>query len=158
MPGIDLTTGRRLGRLRLVPDPVTEHPPVSALGFDPVLGHPTLEEFQELIKKKKGTVKGMIMDQAFSAGVGNVSCFSSSNLEPYSLRVLSRFRSENTGLPPNDVASRYITSYSRRANHSGWQMRSCIKLVYILLVLSRPYHQKISRISIINFAISVKPL
>ncbi|WVR03668.1 formamidopyrimidine-DNA glycosylase [Kwoniella sp. DSM 27419] len=63
--------GRRLGRLRLVPDPVREHPPVSALGFDPVLGHPTLEEFQDLIAKKKGTTKGMIMDQAFSAGVGN---------------------------------------------------------------------------------------
>ncbi|WVW82031.1 formamidopyrimidine-DNA glycosylase [Kwoniella bestiolae CBS 10118] len=63
--------GRRLGRLRLLPDPVTSHPPVSALGFDPVLSHPTFEEFQDLIAKKKGTVKGMIMDQAFSAGVGN---------------------------------------------------------------------------------------
>ncbi|KAK6905408.1 formamidopyrimidine-DNA glycosylase [Kwoniella mangroviensis CBS 8507] len=63
--------GRRLGRLRLLPDPVTSHPPVSALGFDPVLNHPTLDEFQNLIAKKKGTVKGMIMDQSFSAGVGN---------------------------------------------------------------------------------------
>ncbi|WWC58329.1 formamidopyrimidine-DNA glycosylase [Kwoniella dejecticola CBS 10117] len=63
--------GRRLGRLRLLPSPVTEHPPVSALGFDPVLNHPTFEEFEGLIAKKKGTVKGMIMDQAFSAGVGN---------------------------------------------------------------------------------------
>ncbi|WRT63912.1 formamidopyrimidine-DNA glycosylase [Kwoniella shivajii] len=63
--------GRRLGRLRLLPSPVTSHPPVSALGFDPVLSHPSFEEFQELIAKKKGTVKGMIMDQAFSAGVGN---------------------------------------------------------------------------------------
>ncbi|WWC86026.1 uncharacterized protein L201_000897 [Kwoniella dendrophila CBS 6074] len=63
--------GRRLGRLRLLPSPVTDHPPVSLLGFDPVLCHPTLEEFQDLIAKKKGTTKGMIMDQAFSAGVGN---------------------------------------------------------------------------------------
>ncbi|WVQ78646.1 formamidopyrimidine-DNA glycosylase [Cryptococcus sp. DSM 104549] len=63
--------GRRLGRLKLVPNPVTSHPPVSALGFDPVLNHPTLDEFKDLISKKKGTVKGMIMDQAFSAGVGN---------------------------------------------------------------------------------------
>jgi len=52
---------------------VEESPPVSLLGFDPILSHPTLEEFQELLKKKKGTTKGMIMDQAFSAGVGNVS-------------------------------------------------------------------------------------
>jgi hypothetical protein len=37
---------RRLGRLRLVPHPV--------------------------LSQKKGTVKGVIMDQAFSAGVGNV--------------------------------------------------------------------------------------
>ncbi|WWD16349.1 formamidopyrimidine-DNA glycosylase [Kwoniella shandongensis] len=63
--------GRRLGRIRLLPDPVTSHPPISLLGFDPVLNHPTLDEFKDLIAKKKGTVKGMIMDQAFSAGVGN---------------------------------------------------------------------------------------
>ncbi|KLT42586.1 hypothetical protein CC85DRAFT_285319 [Cutaneotrichosporon oleaginosum] len=62
---------RRLGRLRLVPDPVLSHPPLRELGFDPVLNHPTLEEFQVLIGTKKGTVKGLIMDQAFSAGVGN---------------------------------------------------------------------------------------
>lgn len=69
---IDLTiAARRLARLRLLPSPPLEHPPLSLLGFDPVLGHPTLEEFCQLIQKKKGTVKGMIMDQAFSAGVGN---------------------------------------------------------------------------------------
>lgn len=65
--------GRRLGRLRLVPSPVADHPPVKALGFDPVLNHPSLEQFKELLKRKKGTIKGVIMDQAFSAGVGNVS-------------------------------------------------------------------------------------
>ncbi|KIR76748.1 formamidopyrimidine-DNA glycosylase [Cryptococcus gattii E566] len=63
--------GRRLGRLRLVSDPVSSYPPVSELGFDPVLSHPTLEEFTKLLVNKKGTVKGVIMDQAFSAGVGN---------------------------------------------------------------------------------------
>lgn len=62
---------RRLGRLRLVPHPVLSHPPLSELGFDPVLNHPTLEEFKTLITAKKGTVKGVIMDQSFSAGVGN---------------------------------------------------------------------------------------
>lgn len=64
---------RRLARLRLVPSPVSDHPPVSALGFDPVLNMPNLEDFLSLLKKKKGTIKGVIMDQAFSAGVGNVS-------------------------------------------------------------------------------------
>lgn len=72
-PSRALNSGRRLGRLRLVPHPVPDHPPVNKLGFDPVLSHPTLEQFEELIRKKKGTTKGMIMDQAFSAGVGNVS-------------------------------------------------------------------------------------
>ena len=66
-------TARRLARLRLVASPVAAHPPVSALGFDPVLTHPSFDEFRDLIAKKKGTVKGMIMDQGFSAGVGNVS-------------------------------------------------------------------------------------
>lgn len=62
---------RRLGRLRLVPNPVTAHPPISELGFDPVLDHPSLDEFKQLLLKKKGAVKGVIMDQSFSAGVGN---------------------------------------------------------------------------------------
>ncbi|CAD6579636.1 MAG: hypothetical protein TREMPRED_002533 [Tremellales sp. Tagirdzhanova-0007] len=62
---------RRLARVRLLPNPVIDHAPVSLLGFDPVLNHPSPEEFKDLIAKKKGTVKGMIMDQAFSAGVGN---------------------------------------------------------------------------------------
>ena len=64
---------RRLARLKLVSQPVTDQPPVSALGFDPVLNMPDLETFLELLKRKKGTIKGVIMDQAFSAGVGNVS-------------------------------------------------------------------------------------
>jgi formamidopyrimidine-DNA glycosylase len=64
---------RRLARLRLVPPPVAAHPPVSQLGFDPMLSMPTLDEFVKLLARKKGTIKGVIMDQAFSAGVGNVS-------------------------------------------------------------------------------------
>lgn len=62
---------RRLARLRLIPDPVLSHPPLSLLGFDPVLNHPSLDEFKGLLENKRGTVKGLIMDQAFSAGVGN---------------------------------------------------------------------------------------
>ncbi|ORX35329.1 Formamidopyrimidine-DNA glycosylase H2TH domain-domain-containing protein [Kockovaella imperatae] len=62
---------RRFGRLRLVPSPVEDHPPISALGFDPILSYPSLEEFKTLLLKKKATVKGVIMDQSFSAGVGN---------------------------------------------------------------------------------------
>lgn len=63
---------RRLGRIRLVPQPVKDHPPVSALGFDPVLSHPTLEDFSSLLtKRSRSTTKGLILDQSFAAGVGN---------------------------------------------------------------------------------------
>lgn len=48
-----------------------ERLPLSALGFDPVLSHPPIDEFRLLLGKKKGVIKGVIMDQAFSAGVGN---------------------------------------------------------------------------------------
>lgn len=67
-----LISGRRLAKIRLLPDPVLEHKPLSDLGFDPLLSYPDIEDFKALIAKKKGTVKGMIMDQSFSAGVGNV--------------------------------------------------------------------------------------
>lgn len=70
--GADSMEGRRLGRIRLLPTPVLDHKPLSALGFDPILSYPNIAEFKKLVEKKRGTVKGMIMDQAFSAGVGNV--------------------------------------------------------------------------------------
>ncbi|KAH8083725.1 Formamidopyrimidine-DNA glycosylase N-terminal domain-containing protein [Filobasidium floriforme] len=63
---------RRLARLRLLPQPPLSHPPLSVLGFDPYLSHPTLPEFLALLDKRpRATIKGVIMDQSFSAGVGN---------------------------------------------------------------------------------------
>ncbi|KAJ9103600.1 hypothetical protein QFC20_004756 [Naganishia adeliensis] len=63
---------RRLGKLRLVPQPALDHPPISDLGFDPYLSPPTLEEFTTLLRARpRSTIKGLIMDQSFSAGVGN---------------------------------------------------------------------------------------
>ena len=63
---------RRLGKLRLVPQPVEDHPPISELGFDPYLALPTIEEFTRLVRARpRSTIKGLIMDQSFSAGVGN---------------------------------------------------------------------------------------
>eukprot|EP00891_Asterochloris_glomerata_P007791 jgi/Astpho2/7791/fgenesh1_pm.00117_%23_8_t len=61
---------RRFGRVRLQLDPAN-HPPVSKLGFDPLLGMPTLEEFRGLMAKQRRMLKVVIMDQAFLAGVGN---------------------------------------------------------------------------------------
>lgn len=63
---------RRLARLRLVagPDPLLE-PPINKLGFDPVLNLPSLSSFSELVHRRQVPIKALLLDQAFSAGVGN---------------------------------------------------------------------------------------
>ncbi|GAA5805017.1 hypothetical protein HPULCUR_010530 [Helicostylum pulchrum] len=63
---------RRLARLRLVasPDPLLE-PPISKLGFDPVLNLPSLSTFSQLVLRRQVPIKALLLDQAFSAGVGN---------------------------------------------------------------------------------------
>ena len=61
---------RRLGRIRLCDSPMTE-PPISALGFDPILCMPPLEEFAASVKKRSCPIKALLLDQSFSAGVGN---------------------------------------------------------------------------------------
>ncbi|ORX51658.1 N-terminal domain of MutM-like DNA repair protein [Hesseltinella vesiculosa] len=62
---------RRLGRLRLVEgDPMTQEP-ISKLGFDPLVNLPKDDEFYTLIHKRSVPIKALLLDQAFSAGVGN---------------------------------------------------------------------------------------
>lgn len=62
---------RRFGRIRYVTDP-RAHPPLSELGWDPLLSWPPLAEFQDALKKaRKRTLKALLLDQGFSAGVGN---------------------------------------------------------------------------------------
>ena len=65
-----MTDGRRLGRLRLRDDPVRE-PPVSRLGFDPLLAMPLPGRFSEMLRARSGNVKSLLLDQSFAAGVGN---------------------------------------------------------------------------------------
>ncbi|MFK7961982.1 MAG: Fpg/Nei family DNA glycosylase [Phycisphaerales bacterium] len=67
-----MTNPRRLGRIRLKDDPEHE-PPISKLGFDPLLGMPNAAAFRDLIRKRRGgsSAKGLLMDQSFAAGVGN---------------------------------------------------------------------------------------
>lgn len=69
-PEIVFVDARRLGRIRLCVDPLTE-PPIVNLGFDPVLNMPPLDDFLVDIKKRKCTIKSLLLDQSFSAGVGN---------------------------------------------------------------------------------------
>ena len=44
---------------------------MSRLGFDPHLEAPTLGRFRELIARRSGTLKGLLLNQGFAAGVGN---------------------------------------------------------------------------------------
>lgn len=61
----------RWGKLRLVPgDPLTSDP-INKLGFDPVLGLPDLEAFKLKVQRRSVPVKALLLDQSFSAGVGN---------------------------------------------------------------------------------------
>lgn len=61
---------RRLARIRLAREPLNE-PPISELGFDPILSMPDFEDFAALVRKRKCPVKALLLDQSFSAGVGN---------------------------------------------------------------------------------------
>ena len=67
---IALTNARRLGRVRLRDDPRGE-PPIRDLGFDPLLAPPRLPAFVELLSRRSGPLKGVLLDQKFAAGVGN---------------------------------------------------------------------------------------
>jgi formamidopyrimidine-DNA glycosylase len=65
-----MTNKRRLGRIRLRDDPEGE-PPISRLGFDPLLDLPPPREFAQRLGTRRVSVKGLLLDQSFAAGVGN---------------------------------------------------------------------------------------
>jgi len=67
---IALRDPRRLGRIRLRQDPMNE-PPISLLGFDPVHNLPALSFFKREFARRKAPIKAVLLDQSFSAGVGN---------------------------------------------------------------------------------------
>ena len=51
----------------LVQEDPASHPPVSLLGFDPVLSMPSLEDFTDLIKQQKRSLKALLLDQVTTA-------------------------------------------------------------------------------------------
>lgn len=61
---------RRLGRVRLRHDPRMEKP-ISELGFDPVHHLPPMSFFRDELSRRKSPIKAVLLDQSFSAGVGN---------------------------------------------------------------------------------------
>jgi formamidopyrimidine-DNA glycosylase len=65
-----MTNPRRLGRIRLRDDALNE-PPISALGFDPLIDLPGPKAFADLLAKRSALMKPLLMDQSFIAGIGN---------------------------------------------------------------------------------------
>lgn len=65
-----MTNARRLGRILLRDDPLHE-PPLSKLGFDPLLDLPSPSVFSTRLRERHTVVKSLLLDQRFSAGVGN---------------------------------------------------------------------------------------
>jgi len=61
---------RRLGRVRLRHDPRAE-PPISLLGFDALHELPAVRRLRALFSERAAPVKAVLLDQSFSAGVGN---------------------------------------------------------------------------------------
>lgn len=64
------TDPRRLGRIRLAVEPEKE-PPVSRLGFDVLNSLPRLPDLAHRLALRRGPIKAVLLDQGFSAGVGN---------------------------------------------------------------------------------------
>ncbi|RKP09922.1 Formamidopyrimidine-DNA glycosylase N-terminal domain-containing protein, partial [Thamnocephalis sphaerospora] len=64
------TDPRRLGRIRLIDDPLGQ-PPISELGFDPFITMPALDVFAAGVRRRRMPIKALLLDQKFSAGVGN---------------------------------------------------------------------------------------
>lgn len=65
-----MTNARRFGRIALYKDPLTEST-IGKMGFDPLTQPISSKEFCEKIMSKKAILKGLLLNQAFIAGVGN---------------------------------------------------------------------------------------
>lgn len=65
-----MRNARRLGRIRLHDDPERE-PPVCRLGFDALLAMPPPAPFAVLVRRRNTSIKALLLDQSFAAGVGN---------------------------------------------------------------------------------------
>lgn len=65
-----MTDARRLGRILLREDPLNE-PPIARLGFDALLDLPSYQAFGKMLRTRSATIKALLLDQGFAAGVGN---------------------------------------------------------------------------------------
>jgi formamidopyrimidine-DNA glycosylase len=67
---VAFTDPRRFGRIRLANDPLRE-PPLSKLGYDPLLEFPKGKALVEILRKRRAPIKAVLLDQGLFAGVGN---------------------------------------------------------------------------------------
>jgi formamidopyrimidine-DNA glycosylase len=65
-----MTNPRRLGRIRLSPDPVRSSP-LRRLGPDPYLELPSTGVLVGRLARRPGPIKAVLLDQGFLAGIGN---------------------------------------------------------------------------------------
>jgi formamidopyrimidine-DNA glycosylase len=66
-----MTNARRLGRIRLRDAPLDE-PPLSRLGFDPLVSPLRLPAFRQVVgRRRRARLKSLLLDQSFAAGIGN---------------------------------------------------------------------------------------
>lgn len=61
---------RRFAKVRFLESPEAR-PPISELGWDPILDWPPLEAFAARLGAQRRAIKAVLLDQSFSAGVGN---------------------------------------------------------------------------------------
>lgn len=67
---VAMTDPRRFGRLWVRDDPRREAP-IAQLGFDALLELPSSDDFAASIGRRRGSIKGLLLDQGFVAGIGN---------------------------------------------------------------------------------------
>ena len=67
---VALIDPRRFGRMWLSDDP-PEHPRIKKLGPDPLIDFPTAKVLAEKLKRRKKSIKSVLLDQHLFAGVGN---------------------------------------------------------------------------------------
>ena len=67
---IALLDPRRFGRMWLTEDPL-KHPRISRLGPDPLVNFPSGKDLGLKLKKRRGPIKAVLLDQKLFAGIGN---------------------------------------------------------------------------------------
>lgn len=108
---IAFSDARRLGRIRLVRSPLNE-PPISELGFDPILSMPLLDDLRASLSKRTCPIKALLLDQSFSAGIGNYLAGTFANRQDrFSLRYSANYSQMRSCTRPKCIPSSDVTHW-----------------------------------------------